>query len=457
LSNKDRLVEKSTNIGEKWYNNRYNASLGGKETVVKKKVMMSVTAGAAIASAFVGADQAEAASYKVQSGDSLWSIAQKHGTTVTKLKELNQLSSDRIFPNQILQTTTESTTKSNSDSTKTTSKVSTSSSNTYTVKAGDTLSGIASKHNISLTNLMKWNGLDTTLIFPGNVLKVTNSDSSKTTTSNGSTSTASSSNNTQSSSVYTIKSGDTLSKIASAHKVSVSNLKKWNNLSSDLIFPGQKLKIGATSNTSTSTSEPKQSSTTTKQVSSATVYTVKSGDTLSKIATSYSVTVSNLKKWNNLSSDRIYIGQKLNIGANKTSSTGSSTSTTSTQKTTTQDYNVDKLISVAKSLSGIPYKWGGTSTSGFDCSGFIYYVYNQAGKKINRLSTGGYYERSYYVNNPQIGDLVFFEGTYKSGISHMGVYLGNNQFIHAGSSGVTITSLDNSYWKKHFESFKRFY
>jgi len=77
---------------------------------------------------------------------------------------------------------------------------------------------------------------------------------------------------------------------------------------------------------------------------------------------------------------------------------------------------------------------------------------------ISRLSTDGYYNRSFYVNKPQVGDLVFFSGTYRAGISHMGIYVGNNQFIHAGSStGVTVTSLDNSYWKSHFEGFKRFY
>lgn len=64
--------------------------------MANKKVIMSVTAGAAIASAMVGADQVEAASHKVQSGDSLWTIAQKHNTTVTNLKKINNLTSDLI-------------------------------------------------------------------------------------------------------------------------------------------------------------------------------------------------------------------------------------------------------------------------------------------------------------------------------------------------------------------------
>ncbi len=360
--------------------------------MANKKVVMSVTLGAAIAAAMVGADEAEAATYKVKSGDSLWKIAQKYDTSVQSLIDINKLTSDVIYPNQALQTNknaTSSNTKNKNNESSQTEK--TSSTKKYTVKSGDTLSAIASKHDISLSDLMKWNDLDTTLIYPGNVFVVS----------------------------------------------------KPNNTSSS----------SKTDNTSASNSKPKEQS-----VGSSTVYVVKSGDTLSHIGAKHKVTVANLKKWNNLSSDRINIGQKINIGEVK--NTGSSSNDTSSSNTSTVDvdYNVGKLIEVATSLEGTGYAWAGTTPSGFDCSGYIYYVYKEAGMDIRRLSSSGYYDRSYYVNNPKVGDLVFFEGTYKSGISHMGIYLGDNKFIHAGSSaGVTITSLDNSYWKKHFSSFKRFY
>ncbi len=354
---------------------------------------MSVTATAVIASAFFATDEAEAASYKVQSGDSLWSIAQKHGTSVSVLRSINNLTSDLIFPNQVIETdqVTSSNSNTNSSTSSNTTNTSTTNSTTYTVVRGDTLSGIASKHGISLANLMKWNNLSTTLIYPGNKFVVSApSASSSSSSSAGSTSTTSSSNS---------------------------------------------------------------------QVGSSSVYTVKSGDTLSRIASQHGVTVSNLKSWNNLRSDLILIGQKLNIGGKATSSSTGTVSTTSvsTAPAANVSYNVDKLISTAKSLNGTRYVWGGATTSGFDCSGFIYYVYKQAGMDISRTSAAGYFDRSYYVNSPQVGDLVFFEGTYKSGISHMGIFIGNNQFIHASSSGVQITSLSNSYWSKHFDSFKRFY
>ena len=356
-----------------------------------KKIFMSVTATAFIASALFGAEEAEAASsYKVQSGDSLWVIAQKHNVSVAQLKSFNNLSSDIIFPNQVLKTEKDSSSKNTSNKTETTKpketqKPTTSKAATYTVKSGDTLSGIASKHKVSLQDLMKWNNLETTLIYPGNVFVVSKAQT-----------------------VTTEK---------------------------------------PTNPTNHKTEKPQD-----QKVPSTSVYTVKSGDTLSRIAVNHKVTAANLKKWNNLKSDLIYIGQKLNIGD------GAKVETPKDETPSKEiSYNVDKLINSAKSQLGVGYAWGGSTPNGFDCSGFIFYAYKEAGLSTNRYSSEGYHMRSYYVDTPKVGDLVFFEGTYKSGISHVGIYLGNNEFIHASDGGVTITNLNNSYWKKHFEGFKRFY
>ena len=113
-----------------------------------------------------------------------------------------------------------------------------------------------------------------------------------------------------------------------------------------------------------------------------------------------------------------------------------------------------KLINNAKALIGTPYRFGGSTKSGFDCSGFVQYVFNQTGKNISR-STLTQFAESTKVSTPQAGDLVFFAGTYRAGISHVGIYIGNNQFIHAGGSKTEIRSLNDSYWKKHFHSYKR--
>ncbi|MGM8366175.1 LysM peptidoglycan-binding domain-containing protein [Virgibacillus sp. W0181] len=457
-----------------------------------KKIVMSVSASAVIASAFVAAEQAEAAAYKVKSGDSLWTIAQKHHTSVAQLKSLNKLSSDIIFPNQVLQTDGDSGSRSSGASSNNSQPADSSGSsdssnsisdgNTYTVKSGDTLSAIAFKHNVSIANLMKWNNLNSTLIYPGNKFVVSGSGSGSGSGSNGGSSSSSgndsassgggSSNSGSSGSSYTVVAGDSLSKIGAKYGVSVANLKKWNNLRSDLILVGQKLKVGKAvssgsnggnadggSSSNSGSNSGSSSGGSSSSDSSTSVYTVKSGDSLSRIASNYKVSVANLKKWNNLSSDLIHIGQKLSINGQASGGSSSGGSGSSVEKPSTDvNYNVSQLVNIARSVLGTPYTWGGQSTSGFDCSGFIHYAYNKAGMSMTRKSTTGYFNRSYYIDNPKLGDLVFFKNTYRSGISHMGIYLGNNQFIHAGSStGVTISNLDNSYWKKHYDGFKRFY
>ncbi|MCM3670884.1 LysM peptidoglycan-binding domain-containing protein [Mesobacillus maritimus] len=335
---------------------------------------------------------------------------------------------------------------------------------TYTVKKGDTLSHIARNYSISVPQLKNLNGLSSDLIFPNQKLKVSKTS---TTTSSSDKRPATTTTNTSSSSTakstYTIVSGDTLSGIASKHKTTVAKLKSWNNLKSDLIFPGQKLKVsasGTSSSTTTVAAAPSTSSSTTAaNPASTSTYKIKSGDTLGKIASQFRTTVNNLKALNNLSSDLIYAGQTLKVSGQASSNTVVQASTTQTVKTevASASNDADQLISIAKSLLGTPYAWGGSSPSGFDCSGFIYYAYKQAGYDVSRTSAEGYFGRSYYVDKPAVGDLVFFENTYKKGISHVGIYLGNNQFIHAGNDKVEISSLNNSYYKKHFDSFKRFY
>lgn len=149
--------------------------------------------------------------------------------------------------------------------------------------------------------------------------------------------------------------------------------------------------------------------------------------------------------------------KKLNIGSDAPADEPGSASNGSSTSPSDIDYDVDKLIRVAKDMKGVGYAWAGSSPSGFDCSGFIHYAYRQAGKDLARHSSAGYYNRAYYVNKPKVGDLVFFENTYKQGISHMGIYLGGKRFIHAGADGVEISNLNNSYWSKHFDGYKRFY
>ena len=118
-----------------------------------------------------------------------------------------------------------------------------------------------------------------------------------------------------------------------------------------------------------------------------------------------------------------------------------------------------QVVASAKQLMGVPYVWGGTTTRGFDCSGFVQYVYKQYGITLNRTANSQM-SNGYYVSadNLQPGDLVFFFGTYStSGASHVGIYIGNGQFIHAssGSGRVVISDLWSNYYSSHYYGARR--
>ena len=115
------------------------------------------------------------------------------------------------------------------------------------------------------------------------------------------------------------------------------------------------------------------------------------------------------------------------------------------------------IIRTAKNYIGVPYLWGGTTPAGFDCSGFVQYVFKQNGITLNRtVATQFQHGKAISRSNLQPGDLVFFQNTYTTGLSHIGIYIGNGEFIHAsGSQGVIISSLSNSYWNSHYHSARR--
>lgn len=115
------------------------------------------------------------------------------------------------------------------------------------------------------------------------------------------------------------------------------------------------------------------------------------------------------------------------------------------------------LVSTAKSYIGVPYSYGGTTTSGFDCSGFIQYVFKKEGTSLPR-TTGQQYNMGQAVAKSSLktGDLVFFN-TNGRGVSHAGIYIGASNFIHASTSkGVMISSIyDPYYWGKRYIGARR--
>lgn len=197
--------------------------------------------------------------YRVQSGDTLWSIARRFNTTVDELKKANNLTTNSLSIGELLKIPESDTTTVESE--------------VYIVKSGDTLYSIARKYNLSVDELKKLNNLTSNTLSIGQRLIVK--------------STPSMSENT-----YVVVKGDSLYAIARKFNTTVDEIKKLNNLTSNTLSIGQVLKI------------PTEST-------NKLTYTVKKGDTLYSIARTYNTTVDKIKSLNNLTSNTLSIGQTL--------------------------------------------------------------------------------------------------------------------------------------------------
>lgn len=397
----------------------------------------------------VYAQAASADTYQVQKGDSLSQIALKYHTSVSNLKAWNSLTSDLIYMNQPLKVSAKTEAAPAPSASIPTAKQA-----AYTVVKGDALITIANRFHVTVGELQIWNNLNNTIIYVGQVLKIAAPAAPAPQAKAQSVATPAAQTE------YTVKPGDCLSIIALKFDMTVAELKTLNLMRSDKIYVGQTLKVSAATSTSVAPAPaPKAPAPAPKPAAApvkASAYTVVSGDYLGKIASQFGMSVEQLKSLNNLTSDMIYVGQQLKVSGTAASAPASKpVSAVSTQANT---FDEGSFVAIAKSMMGVPYVWGGSTASGVDCSGLIYVVANKAGYHIGRYSADGYFNRSYYVSTPKPGDLVFFSNTYMPGISHIGIYIGNNQFINADEKyGVKISSLDNVYYKAHFDSFKRFY
>ena len=207
--------------------------------------------------------------YTVQSGDSLYSIASKYGTTVDAIKGINNLSSNLLKIGQTLKIPG-------------TSAVESTGYTTYQVVSGDSLYSIAKKYNTTVDAIKNLNNLTSNLISVGQVVKIPSTSVSQPTYL-----------------TYQVVSGDNLYSIARKYNTTVDEIKSINNLSTNTLSIGQVLKIPTTSGTSTN--------------SDYFIYKVVSGDSLYSIAKKYNTTVDEIKNLNSLTSNLLSIGQSIKI------------------------------------------------------------------------------------------------------------------------------------------------
>ena len=119
----------------------------------------------------------------------------------------------------------------------------------------------------------------------------------------------------------------------------------------------------------------------------------------------------------------------------------------------------EELVTLAMDYIGCPYRWGGCGPSSFDCSGFVCYVFEQFGYSLERVANDIYQENGKEVGlgDLRVGDVVCFTNTYstRAACSHVGIYIGDGQFVHASERGVKISQLDGDYYLDHFLCGKR--
>ena len=278
--------------------------------------------------------------YTVVSGDGLYAIARKTGTSIDDLLSLNGLSlNSTIYPGQVLTLSASSESSANEETTSTEEESSSSTQETpseesaasseqpatggtYTVVSGDGLYAIARKTGTSIEDLLSLNGLSlNSTIYPGQVLNLsanseaaTAEESTESTTEETQEEATTPEETTPSTNakMYYVHSGDSLYRIAHNHGISLTTLLEWNHLSVDsIIQPGQGLIVSDGSSSSSEEAAPTAEVSEETSSSSATTYTVQPGDGLWRIAKNHGLTLDELKSVNQLTSNIIQPGQVL--------------------------------------------------------------------------------------------------------------------------------------------------
>lgn len=337
------------------------------------------------------------------------------------------------------------------------------STTTYTVKKGDTLSEIARQFGVPLSKLQHANKIRAKTLQEGKRLIIPECTAGQKRTVGESPRTASSPDGSASlhrNTSHVVRKGETLGKIARRYSVSEDALRSMNALSSDKLRAGQRLVV--------------------KEFHPAS-YTVKRGDSIEKIARKVRIDAAEIREINGLRSDVLKPGQTLRLarmpqdpstdqdrpaetpGDDRAAGHASvamkhdgSPDTPESQDISQMDLR-DRLILFARKMLDLPYRFGGNGLFGIDCSAFVQRTFGAVGIALPR-SAREQFEVGTEIDKEDlsVGDLVFFR-TYASFPSHVGIYLGNNFFIHASSKSkkVTIDSLDRPYYLSRFIGARR--
>lgn len=366
----------------------------------------------------------------VKAGDTLWALAQKYGTTVEKLRQLNGLASDAylIHVGDVIkvdgQVTTTTTTNAQATST-------VSSEANQTSQAASTASSEASQTSQAAS----------TASSEASQTSQATSTASSEASQAASTSQAATPYVAANHVTYTVQAGDSLYTIAQKYGVTVDSLRQANTLGATLQV-GQSLTVNdPTKNpqASVAASQAEQTpaqTTTTSQATQAT-QTTQAATTTNQVAQTTSQTTSQPA------------AQTQTSQASQTTQASQQTQASQAQVATPSSYSVSALLSYAQTFTGVPYVLGGTTPAGFDCSGFTQYVFNHFGKNIGRTT----YQQQYAgtklaVSSAQPGDLLFW-GAYGSAY-HVGIYLGGSSYIAAPEPGESVSVKSFTYYQPSF-------
>lgn len=460
-----------------------------------KKATIAATAGIAV-TAFAAPTIASASTVVVEAGDTLWGIAQSKGTTVDAIKKANNLTTDKIVPGQKLQVNEVEVANA-----KTEKSVSATWLNVRT-GAGVDNSIITSikggtKVTVETTESNGWHKItyndgktgfvngkyltdkvaSTPVTTTQEVKKEattqqaapaaeTKTEVKQTTQATTPAPKAAETKETpvvdQNATTYTVKSGDTIWALSVKYGVSVQDIMSWNNLSSSSIYVGQKIAVKQTANTATPKAEvkteapaaEKQAAPAVKENTNKTTATTEKKEVTTEKQTQAKAPAEAAKP-----APAPAPAPSKNTNTNTNTSTPSKNTNTNTNANTSQGSTNNAsasaiILAEAQKHLGKAYSWGGNGPTTFDCSGYTKYVFAKAGISLPRTS-GAQYSSTTRISESQAkpGDLVFFD--YGSGISHVGIYVGNGQMINAQDNGVKYDNIHGSGWGKYLVGFGR--